>query len=94
VTFILVLVVVSVATDSRVPPGVAALVIGAALGGAILVAGPVSGGAVNPARSLGPMIVAAKFTDWWVYVTAPLVGGIAAAAFYHRVAFHQHASTS
>ena len=74
VTFVLVLVVVSVATDNRVPPGVAAVAIGAALGAAILVAGPISGGAVNPARSIGPMIVAGTFTDWWVYLTGPVVG--------------------
>jgi aquaporin Z/aquaporin NIP len=65
VSFILVLVVVSVATDRRVPPGVAALSIGAALAAAVLVSTPVSGAGVNPARSLGPMIVAGKFTDWW-----------------------------
>jgi aquaporin Z/aquaporin NIP len=85
VTFVLVLAVVSVATDTRVPVGVAAIAIGAALASAILVSGPVSGGGVNPARSLGPMIVAGKFTDWWVYVTAPFAGGVLAAALYDRV---------
>jgi hypothetical protein len=25
---------------------------------------------VNPARAIGPMIAAGKFTDWWVYATA------------------------
>jgi glycerol uptake facilitator-like aquaporin len=85
VTFVLVLAVVSVATDNRVPVGVAATAIGAALAAAILVSGPVSGGGVNPARSLGPMIVAGKFTDWWVYLTAPFVGGLLAAALYEQV---------
>ena len=42
VTFLLVLVVVSVATDRRVPAGVAAVAIGAALGAAILISGPIS----------------------------------------------------
>ena len=85
VAFMLVLAVVSVATDSRVPPGVAAIAIGAALGGAILVSGPISGAGVNPARSLGPMIVAGTFTDWWAYLIAPLVGGVIAATSYDRV---------
>jgi aquaporin Z/aquaporin NIP len=85
VTFVLVLTVVSVATDTRVPVGVAATAIGAALAAAILVSGPVSGGGVNPARSLGPMIIAGKFTDWWVYITAPFAGGVLAAALYDRV---------
>jgi MIP family channel proteins len=82
VTFILVLCVVSVATDNRVPAGVAAWAIGAALAVAILVSGPISGAGVNPARSLGPMIAAGTLTDWWVYVTGPLVGGAIAATVY------------
>jgi len=82
VTFILVLVVVSVATDNRVPAGVAAWAIGAALAVAIIASGPISGAGVNPARSLGPMIVAGTLTDWWVYVTSPLVGGAVAATVY------------
>jgi MIP family channel proteins len=85
VTFVLVLVVISVATDRRVPAGVAAIAIGAALAAAILISGPVSGAGVNPARALGPMIVSEKFTDWWVYVVAPLLGGILASVVYDRV---------
>jgi MIP family channel proteins len=85
VTFLLVLVVVSVATDGRVPAGVAAVAIGSALGAAILISGPISGAAVNPVRALGPMIVAAKFTDWWVYLVGPLAGGVLAVTFYDRI---------
>jgi MIP family channel proteins len=85
VTFLLVLVVVSVATDERVPAGVAAIAIGSALGAAILISGPISGAGVNPVRALGPMIVAAKFTDWWVYIVAPVAGGVLAVAFYDRI---------
>jgi MIP family channel proteins len=85
VTFLLVLVVISVATDRRVAPGIAAVAIGAALAAAILVSGPISGAGVNPARALGPMIVAGKFTDWWVYLIAPLAGGILASAVYEGI---------
>ncbi len=85
VTFLLVLVVISVATDERVAPGIASIAIGAALAAAILVGGPISGAGANPARALGPMIVSAKFTDWWVYVIGPLVGGIFAATVYDLV---------
>jgi glycerol uptake facilitator-like aquaporin len=81
----LVLVVVSVATDGRVPAGVAALAIGSALAAAILISGPISGAGVNPARALGPMIVAGKFTDWWAYIVAPLVGGTLATTAYDRI---------
>ena len=84
VTFVLVLVVVAVATDSRVPRGIAAMAIGAALAVAIVISGPVSGAGVNPARAIGPMILAGQFTDWWAYLTAPLAGGVAAVALYDR----------
>jgi MIP family channel proteins len=83
VTFVLVLVIVAVATDSRVPRGIAAMAIGAALAVAIEISGPVSGAGVNPARAIGP-ILAGQFTDWWAYLTAPLTGGVAAVALYDR----------
>jgi len=84
VTFVLVLVVVAVATDTRVPRGIAAMAIGAALAVAIVIAGPVSGAGVNPARAIGPMILAGQFSDWWAYLTAPLAGGAIAVALYDR----------
>jgi MIP family channel proteins len=83
-TFALVLVVVAVATDTRVPRGIAALAIGAALAVAIVISGPVSGAGVNPARAIGPMIVAGQFSDWWAYLAAPVAGGVAAVALYDR----------
>ena len=84
VTFVLVLVVVAVATDSRVPRGIAAIAIGAALAVAIEISGPVSGAGVNPARAIGPMILAGQFSDWWAYLAAPVAGGVAAVALYDR----------
>jgi MIP family channel proteins len=84
VTFVLVLVVVAVATDTRVPRGIAAMAIGAALAVAIVISGPVSGAGVNPARALGPMILAGQFSDWWAYLAAPVAGGVVAVALYDR----------
>ena len=63
VTFVLVLVVVAVATATRVSRGIAAMAIGAALAVAIVISGPVSGAGVNPARAIGPMILAGQFPD-------------------------------
>jgi len=85
VTFVLVLVVIAVATDDRVPRGTAALAIGIALGVAIVISGPVTGAGVNPARALGPMLVAGRLTDWWAYLIGPLRGGCAAALLYQYV---------
>jgi len=85
VTFFLVLTIVSVATDSRVPKATAGLAVGFTLTACVLIAGPLSGGAVNPARALGPMLVAGRFDGMWAYVVGPLVGGALAAFTYSRV---------
>jgi MIP family channel proteins len=90
VTFVLVLIVVAVATDPRVPRGIAAIAIGAALAVAIVISGPVSGAGVNPARAIGPMILAGQFSDWRAYLTAPLAGGAIAVALYDRFLRRQH----
>ncbi len=85
VTFVLAVVVVAVTTDDRVPDGVAPLAIGAALTVAVFIAGPLDGAAVNPARALGPMLVAGSMGSWWVFVVGPVVGAVAGAVLYDRV---------
>ena len=84
-TFLLVLAITWVAIDRQVPSALGAPTIGAALAAAILSSGPISGAGLNPARALGPMLVAGRFTDWWVYATAPILGGTLAVALYDRV---------
>jgi MIP family channel proteins len=82
ITFLLMLVIMAIATDSRTPKAAAGTAIGFTLAVAIIIGGPLTGGAVNPARALGPMIVAGKFTDFWVYLVGPTVGAILAAVVY------------
>src|SRR5215217_2530774 len=65
ITFILVFVVMAVATDQRAPAAIAPIAVGFALAVGVFIAGPVSGGSVNPARSLGPMIVAGDLSSVW-----------------------------
>ncbi len=85
ITFLLVFVIIAVATDDRVPAAVAAPAIGFALVAAVLIGGGVTGGAVNPDRALGPAIMSGTFTSLWVYVLATIVGGVAAAVLHKYV---------
>lgn len=85
ITFLLVFVIVAVATDGRVPAAVAAPSIGFALVTAVLIGGGITGGAVNPDRALGPAIMSLNFDSLWLYILAPILGGIAAAVLYDQV---------
>jgi len=84
ITAILVFIVMAVATHEKVPAAAAGPAVGFALAVGVFIGGPATGGAVNPARALGPMIAAGKLTSFWVYLIGPLVGGIAAAFAYDR----------
>jgi MIP family channel proteins len=75
ITFILVFVVMAVATDQRAPAAFAPIAVGFALAVGVFIAGPVTGGSVNPARSLGPMIVAGDLSSVWLYILGPIIGG-------------------
>jgi len=85
ITFLLVFVVIAVTSDRRAANATASISIGFALVSAVLIGGPSTGGAVNPVRALGPMIASGSFTSFWVYLIAPLIGGMAAAVVYDRV---------
>ncbi len=84
ITFILVFVVVSVASDSRAPAVIAPIAVGFALAVGVFIAGPVTGGAVNPVRALGPMLIAGDLTSVWLYILGPIIGGVLAALLYER----------
>ena len=84
ITFILVFVVMAVATDQRAPAAIAPIAVGFALAVGVFIAGPVTGGSVNPARSLGPMLVAGDLSSVWLYVLGPIIGGVLGALLYDR----------
>jgi MIP family channel proteins len=82
-TFFLVWVVFACAVD---PKGAFQLVAGLAIGFTIsldiLMGGPFTGAAMNPARAFGPQLVQNVWSDWWVWYIGPLVGGALAALAY------------
>jgi MIP family channel proteins len=82
-TFFLVTAVWGSAVDDRAPK-LGGFVIGLTVTMDILMAGPLTGGAMNPARAFGPALANGVFADHWVYWVGPLVGGGLAAVVYSR----------
>jgi aquaporin NIP len=75
----------AVATDTRAVGDAAALAIGATVGLDAMFGGPISGASMNPARSLGPGLVAGELIPLWLYVVAPLLGASLGALAYQLV---------
>ncbi len=85
-TFFLVYVVSAVGTDSTAAGTyVTPFAIGLTVTFDILAGGPVSGAAMNPARWFGPAAYGGDFTNAWVYLVGPLVGGLIGAWAYRFV---------
>jgi glycerol uptake facilitator-like aquaporin len=84
-TAFLMFVIMAVATDTRAVGAAAAIAIGATVGLDALFGGPVTGASMNPARSLGPALVAGVWGDLWIYVVGPMVGAAAGALAYQVV---------
>jgi aquaporin TIP len=83
ITFFLVWVVFATAADPRGAfKSIAGLAIGLTITMGILVAGPLTGGVMNPARAFGPQLVEWSWADAWVWYVAPLAGGALAALAY------------
>lgn len=90
-TFILVLTVLGV-IHQRAEVGFAGIAVGFVVAGVIITIGGVSGGAINPARSTGPMVAQAllggevRWEQLWIYLAAQLIAGVAAAVLFSFVA--------
>ncbi|MBP1048313.1 MIP family channel protein [Enterococcus sp. BWM-S5] len=80
-TFIFVLVIMTVTSAKKGNANLAGIVIGLTLTMVHLVGIPLTGTSVNPARSLGPAVFAGgdALSQLWVFIVAPLIGGLLAA---------------
>lgn len=83
-TFFLMLAVFGTALDPR-GPKVGGFAIGLVITFDILAAGPLTGAAMNPARTFGPALANGIWDDHLVYWIGPIIGAVLAALVYHYV---------
>jgi aquaporin NIP len=81
-SFILMFVIISVATDTRAVGIMAGAAIGATVMINAFVGGAFTGASMNPVRSLVPAIMNGTFDHLWVYLSAPFIGAALAALTY------------
>jgi MIP family channel proteins len=94
-SFLLMLVVMAVATDARVSGEVAGLAVGFIVMADALMGGPLTGASMNPARSFGPALATGQWESHWIYWAGPTIGmALAVLAYdYLRRGFsHDHKS--
>lgn len=90
-TFFLVWVVFATAVDPEGAFGrIAGLAIGFVVMMDIMMGGPFTGGAMNPARFLGPALVGGYWDNAWVYFVGPVTGGLLAAGVYASFVLPRH----
>ncbi|MCY7395167.1 MAG: aquaporin [Nocardioides sp.] len=89
-TAVLVTVVLAVTDTRNEHPSTAPLTIGVTLVAVYLFALPLTGGSVNPARSIGPALFTGtdSIKDLWLFVVAPVVGAAVAGLAYPAVLGH------
>jgi aquaporin Z len=81
-TFFLMLVIFNVAHGSKEQGMFAGIAIGGVVALEAMFAGPVCGASMNPVRSLGPAVAGMHLEHLWIYLTAPVVGAVAALPVY------------
>ncbi|TMW98418.1 probable aquaporin NIP-type isoform X2 [Solanum lycopersicum] len=87
ISYLLMFVISGVATDNRSIGELAGIAIGMTILLNVLIAGPVSGASMNPARSIGPAIVMHHYKGLWVYIIGPILGTICGAFTYNLIRF-------
>lgn len=84
-TFCLVLVILAAVFSKKSLKDWAPLAIGTTLGFIVMVGGPLTGGAFNPARWFGPALVGNEWGGVWPYLLGPIVGSALAAVVFKFV---------
>jgi aquaporin Z len=77
-TFLLMAIILNVSTGHMEKGIMAGVAVGGTIAFSALVAGPVSGASLNPARSLGPALAAGAWQAQWIYIVGPVLGAVLA----------------
>lgn len=78
-TFFLMFVILGVTAAGKAETPLAGFAIGGVVAFEVFLGGPVCGASMNPARSLGPALISGQTQHLWVYLAAPVLGGVLAA---------------
>ena len=81
-SFFLVFTIFATMIDKRGNAAWAPLAIGVVIFVDHLIAVPLTGASMNPARSLGPALIHGQWADHWVYWAGPIIGAVTAALTY------------
>ncbi len=85
ITFVLVFVIMGVVSNAEAVGNASGLAIGGTVALGVLLGGPVSGGSMNPARAIGPAIMARMWRRHWVYWAGPVAGAVLASLVCARL---------
>lgn len=85
VTFSMMFITSAVATDTKAIGELAGIAVGSAVCITSILAGPVSGGSMNPARTLGPALASSYYKGIWVYLLGPVMGTLMGAWAYNII---------
>jgi len=85
VTFFLMFSVYAALYTGKVSQGASGVLIGMTYTAIILIAGPLTGGAANPARALGPAIASGDYLTLWIYWVGPIIGALIGGFVYERL---------
>lgn len=77
-TFFLMLVIINVSTGSKEIGTTAAIAVGGVILLEAMFAGPMTKASMNPIRSIAPALFTGNFQYLWLYISAPILGALAA----------------
>ncbi|KAK4271994.1 hypothetical protein QN277_020605 [Acacia crassicarpa] len=84
-TFTMMFIASAVSTDAKAVGELAGVAVGSSVFIASILAGPISGGSMNPARTLGPAIASGSYKGLWVYLVGPITGALLGAWSYTTI---------